>query len=138
MLPNLIERGRTNESLQKTLVASLATATLLAGNATPALAVSYERPEANTAVTQEARRGFLQLNETIGFSCGINLNVRYTYNDGNGTISGINGITMAKCPSNISKVSWTYTRMNGGDYYLIYVHFTRNGTPGSDTATLWA
>lgn len=126
------------KALKSTLVAILTAITVFAGSITPALALSCNQTKANMATTQEARRGFLQLNETVGFSCGINLNVRYTYNDGNGTISGINGITMTKCPSNNSKVSWTYTRMNGGDYYLIYVHFTRNGSPSSDTATLWA
>lgn len=126
------------KALKKVLVASLATTTLLAGSITPALASTYAQSEVIEATSHEARRSFLQLEETVGFSCGIKLKVRYTYNDSNGTISGINGITMTRCPSNIGRVSWTYTRMNGGEYYLIYVHFTRNGIPDSDKAYFWA
>ena len=45
---------------------------------------------------------------------------------------------MTRCPSGISNVSWTYTKMNGGDYYLIIVHYTQNGQRRSETGKLWA
>lgn len=126
------------KALNKMLVAGLTTATLLTGSLTPALAAENSHPRAATITSQQPRRAFLQMQETISYNCGIYLNVKYTFNDGYGAISAINSITMTRCPSNISNVSWNYTRMDGGDSYLIIVHFTRNGTRYSETARLWA
>lgn len=126
------------KAFKKMLVACLATATLFTGTITPALAYEGNHSAAIEVATQTQRRSFLQLQETISYTCGIYLRVNYTFNDAYGTISGINSIKMTKCPAGISNVSWTYTRMNGGEYYLIIVHYTKGGNRISETAKLWA
>lgn len=126
------------KAFKKMLVACLATATLFTGTITPALADEGTHSTAIEVASQTQRRSFLQLQEIISYNCGIYLRVNYTYNDAYGIISGINSINMTKCPAGISNVSWTYTKMNGGDYYLIIVHYTKGGKRISETAKLWA
>lgn len=126
------------KAIKKALVASLAAATLFTGGITPALAEQAHQGIDTYASSSVSTYSFLQFQEDISYTCGIWLRVKYTYNDAYGTISAINSISMTRCPSGISNVSWTYTKMNGGDYYLIIVHYTKGGQRISETGKLWA
>ncbi|WP_293673807.1 hypothetical protein [uncultured Parolsenella sp.] len=126
------------KAINKALVVGMTAATLFTGSTSPALAAQTIQIDNAGAQAATARRSFLQLQEDVSYTCGIWLRVKYTYNDAYGTISGINSITMTRCPSGISNVSWTYTKMNGGDYYLIIVHYAQNGQRLSETGKLWA
>lgn len=118
-------------------VTAACVACLLGTAPTPALAsVNPSNFVLETASPAQAR-AFLQKQEIIKFTNGVKLKVNYTFNDGNGTISGITRTSLYYRPPGISNVSWTYQRVNGGESYLFTLVYFYGGDWGYQTARLW-